>query len=264
MSEAALKVDGLTKRFGGLVAVDDVSLEVNFGALHAVIGPNGAGKSTLINLLSGDLRTTAGRTRLNGRDISSCSPDQRSRLGMGRSYQKTNIFLGFSVFENCRLAAQSREPHALNWLRGAKNYSSVIQAAERALATVGLQARAEAIAANLSHGEQRQLEIAMTLATSPRVLLLDEPLAGMDAEESSRMIQLLQAMAKNHAILLVEHDMDAVFALAQTMTVMVNGRVMASGTPDQIRSNPEVQRAYLGNPEGGGRAQHEHPGARRG
>ena len=249
MNEAALSVSDLTKKFGGLTAVDNVSLQLVKGALHAVIGPNGAGKSTLINLLSGDLPSSSGSIHLHGQEISRMSPDRRSRCGIGRSYQKTNIFPGFSVLENCRLAAQSREPHAFNLFRAAASYRTVLQAAEQALVAVGLQKRSAISAGFLSHGEQRQLEIAMSLATKPQVLLLDEPLAGMGAEEAEKMVILLQELTKDHAVLLVEHDMDAVFALAETLTVMVNGRVLASGTPDQIRNSPEVQRAYLGGEE---------------
>lgn len=249
MSDAALSVRGLCKKFGGLTAVDNVSLDLVKGALHAVIGPNGAGKSTLINLLSGDLLSSSGRIRLNGQDISEMPPDRRSRFGIGRSYQKTNIFPSFSVLENCRLAAQSREPHAFNLFRPAASYRSILRAAEQALSAVGLHHRAAINAGFLSHGEQRQLEIAMSLATSPQVLLLDEPLAGMGTEEAEKMVDLLHEITKNHAVLLVEHDMDAVFALAEVLTVMVNGRVLESGTPEQIRNSPEVQRAYLGSEE---------------
>ncbi len=249
MTEPLLEVTGLTKQFGGLTAVNNVSLELTTSVLHAVIGPNGAGKSTLINVLSGDLPPTAGSIHFHGRDIARSSPDQRSRLGIGRSYQKTNIFAAFSVLENCRLAAQSREPHALSLFRNAASFASVTRAAERALAAVGLEKRVNVVAGTLSHGEQRQLEIAMSLATTPQVLLLDEPLAGMGAEESASMVRLLQDLAKSHAVLLVEHDMDAVFALAQVLTVMLNGCVLASGNPEQIRNNPEVQHAYLGSSE---------------
>ena len=249
MTEPALKVTALTKLFGGLTAVNDVSLQIAKGTLHAVIGPNGAGKSTLIHLLSGDLRPTSGNIALDGRDVSSMPPDQRSRAGIGRSYQKTNIFPAFSVLENCRLAAQSREPHAFNLFRSASSYRPITEAAEQALIAVGLQHRIDISAGFLSHGEQRQLEIAMSLATRPRVLLLDEPLAGMGAEEAAKMVSLLHGLIKDHAILLVEHDMDAVFALADVLTVMVNGCVLESGTPEQIRNSPEVQRAYLGHEE---------------
>jgi branched-chain amino acid transport system ATP-binding protein len=249
MNEAALNVTNLTKRFGGLTAVSGVSIQVIKGCLHAVIGPNGAGKSTLIHLLSGDLLPSSGSIQLDGREISNLPPDQRSRAGIGRSYQKTNIFPTFTVLENCRLAAQSREPHAFNPFRAAYSYRPITQMAEQALEAVGLEHRAQISAGFLSHGEQRQLEIAMSLATRPQVLLLDEPLAGMGAEEAANMVILLKTLTRDHAVLLVEHDMDAVFALADVLTVMVNGCVLESGTPQQIRNSPEVQRAYLGNEE---------------
>ena len=249
MSDHRLRASGLSKVFGGLTAVDSVSLELNVGVLHAVIGPNGAGKTTLINLLSGDLPPTAGSIHFNGQDIVGYSSDRRSRLGIGRTYQKINIFPSFTVLENCRLAAQSRKSHAVNVFRSVGSYPSLKQEAEQALAAVGLEHRARVIAGTLSHGEQRQLDIAMSLATKPRVLLLDEPLSGMGAEESTNMVTLVRKLAKEHAVLLVEHDMDAVFALAEALTVMVNGRVLASGKPDEIRGNPDVQRAYLGTAE---------------
>jgi branched-chain amino acid transport system ATP-binding protein len=236
----------LCKGFGGLAAVDHVSLEVDTGELHAVIGPNGAGKTTLINLLSGDLRATSGGILFRGNEISALTPEQRSLQGIGRSYQKTNIFPGFSALENCRLAAQSRSPRALNWLRDALSYDEIMQQARSALNLVVLSARANDLALELSHGEQRQLEIAMCLATQPQLLLLDEPLAGMGAEESQKMVELIRRVAESHAVLLVEHDMDAVFQLAKRLTVMVDGRVLASGTPEEIRANREVQTAYLG------------------
>lgn len=246
MADAILEVRTLTKRFGGLAAVNDVSLSVTQAELHAVIGPNGAGKTTLTNLLSGDLLPTSGTIIFDGNDISALPPEKRSRLGIGRSYQKTNIFPSFTALENCRLAAQSRAPHPLNWFRAANRYEKILAAAQRALAAVGLASRAQDLALALSHGEQRQLEIAMCLAAEPRLLLLDEPLAGMGAEESQRMIDLIAGLAESHAVLLIEHDMDAVFALAKVLTVMVDGQVLASGTPGEIRNNPEVQRAYLG------------------
>jgi branched-chain amino acid transport system ATP-binding protein len=249
MADAALSVSGLTRRFGGVVAVSDVTLEIAPNAVHAVIGPNGAGKSTLANLLSGELRPTAGAIALGGTDISHLSADRRSRMGIGRSYQRTNVFREFTALENCRLAAQSREPHPFNWFRGALSYRGIIENAERALATVGLRERMSVVAGHLSHGEQRQLEIAMCLATRPRVLILDEPLAGMGAEESAAMVELLRALAADHAVLLVEHDMDAVFALAAVLTVMVNGVVIDTGPPAIVRANPQVQHAYLGAPD---------------
>ena len=191
MADAALRVCGLTRQFGGVVAVNNVSLEIAENAVHAVIGPNGAGKSTLANLLSGELRPSAGNILFDGAEISHLSADRRSRMGIGRSYQKTNVFREFTALENCRLAAQSRNPHPFNWFRDALSYRGIVEAAQRALATVGLKERMEVPAGHLSHGEQRQLEISMSLATHPRVLILDEPLAGMGAEESSAMVGLL-------------------------------------------------------------------------
>ena len=246
MTETLLSARGLTRRFGGLAAVNDVSLDLRRGRLHAVIGPNGAGKSTLANLLSGDLAPTAGTITLDGRDVTGWSPERISRAGLGRSYQKTNIFAPFTVWENVRLAAQSRAPHALRLLRRAGSFDDANARAERALELAGLTGRRDQVAGAASHGEQRQLEIAMTLATQPRVLLLDEPLAGMGTAEAQRMVELLLRLKPDHAMLLVEHDMDAVFALADQLTVMVNGQVIASGTPAEIRADAGVQAAYLG------------------
>ncbi|NBS60371.1 MAG: ABC transporter ATP-binding protein, partial [Betaproteobacteria bacterium] len=208
---------------------------------------NGAGKSTLINMLSGDLPPSSGTVTIGGRDVTGLAAHQISRMGVGRSYQKTNVFLTFTAFENCRLAAQSRQKSSMRFFRPAHRMADVNRAAEAALAAAGLEGRAGSIASALSHGEQRQLEIAMTLATEPRLLLLDEPLAGMGAEESASMVALLKKLVETHAILLVEHDMDAVFALAHRLTVMVNGQVLASGSPAEIRANPKVQEAYLGD-----------------
>jgi branched-chain amino acid transport system ATP-binding protein len=247
MTEVVLSTHGLSRRFGGLAAVDGVSLECRRGRLHAVIGPNGAGKSTLINLLSGDLRPTGGSVRLRGREVTGLPAHRIARLGVGRSYQKTNVFQPFTAFENCRLAAQSRMGTSLRFFRPALAYRALCETAERALDRVGLSARAQLPVAALSHGEQRQVEIAMTLATDPDVLLLDEPLAGMGAEESARIVALLRQLAPDHAILLVEHDMDAVFALADTLTVMVNGAVLESGEPAAVRESRAVQTAYLGD-----------------
>jgi branched-chain amino acid transport system ATP-binding protein len=246
MTEPILSVKHLAKRFGGLAAVDDVSLEVKLGELHAIIGPNGAGKTTLINLLSGDLKATAGQICFRGRDLAQLAPEQRSRLGISRSYQKTNIFPSFTALENTLLAAQSRQPRPLNWLRDARSYAPTMDKARCAIQAVGLADRADQVALALSHGEQRQLEIAMCLATEPQLLLLDEPLAGMGTEESSSMVELIRQLAETHAVLLVEHDMDAVFQLAKELTVMVGGKVLASGAPDAVRANRGVQNAYLG------------------
>ena len=247
-----LEVEGLTKQFGGLRAVSDVGLTVQVGQVHVVIGPNGAGKSTLINMLSGDLLPTAGRVSLNGTDITGMPADRISRMGVGRSYQKTNIFQAFTVLENCRLAAQSRSPHPWRVLTRHDRYEDTIALARHAIVQAELDGREDRVAATLSHGEQRQLEIALSLATDPRVLLLDEPLAGMGAEESQRMVRLINKLKADHAIVLVEHDIDAVFAVADVLTVMVEGKVLASGAPQAIRDNPQVQSAYLGEDEAHG------------
>lgn len=245
-----LHARALCKQFGGLAAVKDVSLDLWLGSLHAVIGPNGAGKSTLTNLLSGDLPPTSGHIVLNGQDVTGLRADAISRVGLGRSYQKTNIFPSFTVWENIRLAAQSREqPMPFNpwgWARSALGMTSVNARAERALEMMGLQSRRDHIAGAASHGEQRQLEIAMTLATEPVVLLLDEPLAGMGVAEAERMVQLLLQLKADHAMMLVEHDIDAIFTLADHMTVMVNGQVIASDKPEVVRADEAVQAAYLG------------------
>ncbi len=246
MSEVLLSAKNLTKRFGGLAAVNGVSIDLQEGRIHAVIGPNGAGKSTLTNLLSGDLPPTSGSVMLAGRDVTGWSPEKISVQGLGRSYQKTNIFLPYTVWENVRLASQSRQPHAANWLRRATKFEAINARAASAIELSGLANRLHSVAGAMSHGEQRQLEIAMTLATEPRVLLLDEPLAGMGVAEAERMVALLLGLKQNHAILLVEHDMDAVFTLADQLTVMVNGQVIASGAPVEVRANADVQAAYLG------------------
>jgi branched-chain amino acid transport system ATP-binding protein len=251
MSDLLLSAQNLIKCFGGLAAVNGVSVDLFRDRIHAVIGPNGAGKSTLANLLSGDLPPTSGRIALNGTETAGLSPERISRLGLGRSYQMTNIFLPFTVWDNVRLAAQSRERHAawnpLRWLSAASAMTAVNQRCERAIELADLTARAGTVAGTISHGEQRQLEIAMTLATEPTVLLLDEPLAGMGQAEAESMVALLLKLKKDHAMMLVEHDMDAVFTLADQLTVMVNGQVIASGTPAQVRSDPAVQAAYLGD-----------------
>jgi branched-chain amino acid transport system ATP-binding protein len=245
-SPPLLAAQGLSRNFGGLAAVRNVSIELRHGELHAVIGPNGAGKSTLVNLLSGHLRPSAGAIQLAGREVAGEPCWRMTRLGVGRSFQRTNIFTSFSVLENVRLAAQAVGLPASRLLRAAHKEKSVIDAARGALERVGLAGSEHRITGTLSHGEQRQLEIAMALAANPKVLLLDEPLAGMGPEESERMIRLLKGLAQEHAILLVEHDMDFVFAVADWMTVMVDGAVLAAGRPEAVRTNAEVQRAYLG------------------
>lgn len=254
MSEVLLSARNLTKKFGGLAAVNDVSVDLWRDRIHVVIGPNGAGKSTLTNLLSGDLPPTSGTITLGGHDVTRAAPERISRRGLGRSYQKTNIFLPFTVWDNVRLAAQSRaaqQPwNPMRWLQNAATNARVNERAEAALELAGLTSRRSAIAGAASHGEQRQLEIAMTLATEPQVLLLDEPLAGMGVAEAERMVELLLRIKPRHAMMLVEHDIDAIFALADHLTVMVNGTVIASGLPADIRNDRGVQAAYLGEDDG--------------
>lgn len=236
----------ITRRWGGLVAVDRVSLDLERGAIHAVIGTNGAGKSTLINILSGEIPPSSGMVELMGQDVTRWSQPRRARAGLGRSYQRNTIYPSFTVFENCRLAAQARRQQAWRWWRAAESCADSVAAAREAIDRVGLQEQAQTLAGALPHGQKRQLEIAMCLAANPEVLLLDEPLAGMGAEETERMLVLLAALKPGHAILLVEHDMDAVFRIADRITVMVNGAVIASGDPEATRTNPDVQAAYLG------------------
>ncbi|MEQ9813349.1 MAG: ABC transporter ATP-binding protein [Azospirillaceae bacterium] len=243
---AILRTEMLTRIFGGLTAVKDASLDFPMGVLHAVIGPNGAGKTTLINMLSGDLKPSQGRILYDGRVVSGLRADQLSLLGIGRSYQKTNIMLELPVLENVRLAAQSRLIRPMRFFTPARRRQDLIDKARAALARVGLAGRESVEASALSHGERRQLEIAMTLATEPRVMLLDEPLAGMGPEETGRMVELLQGLTRDHAVVLVEHDMDVVFSVADTLTVMVNGQVLESGPPAQIRASRAVREAYLG------------------
>jgi branched-chain amino acid transport system ATP-binding protein len=259
MTELLLSAKNLTKHFGGLAAVNDVSIDLYRGQIHAVIGPNGAGKSTLTNLVSGDLPLTSGSIQLNGKDVTGWSAEKISRQGLGRSFQKTNVFLPLSVWDNVRLAAQSRDTqqpwNPLLWFKNSHNATQSIADQATNASTVSiislckLENRMHAIAGTISHGEQRQLEIAMTLATQPQVLLLDEPLAGMGVAEAERMIELLHTIKKDHAMLLVEHDMDAVFALADKLTVMVNGQVIASDSPNRVRADAKVQAAYLGEEE---------------
>ena len=241
-----LVAKNISRHFGGLRAVDDVSLTVERGEIHALIGTNGAGKSTLINVLCGELEPTAGNVELMGHDVTRWSQPRRAQSGLGRSYQRTTIFPNFTVRENCRLSAQARLQRPWDWWTPAARCDSSGRAADGALQRAGLAPLADAVAATLSHGAKRQLEIAMCLATAPQILLLDEPLAGMGAEETERMLVLLNELKMSHAILLVEHDMDAVFRVSDRITVMVNGRVLASDTPQAIRANADVQEAYLG------------------
>lgn len=247
MSAPLLEARALSRFFGGLKAVEGVSLTLTEGELHAVIGTNGAGKSTLINLLSGEIPPSAGEVLLMGQDVARWSQPKRARAGLGRSYQRNTIFGEFTVRENCRLAAQARWQRPWDWWTPATADRNASAAADEAMARAGLAEHATRTAGTLSHGQKRQLEIAMCLASAPRVLLLDEPLAGMGAEETERMLALLNELKTGHAILLVEHDMDAVFRVADKITVMVNGRVIASDAPANIRTNRDVQIAYLGD-----------------
>ncbi|QET03670.1 ABC transporter ATP-binding protein [Cupriavidus pauculus] len=247
-----LQAERLTRRFGGLLAVNEVDLSVGLHEIHAVIGTNGAGKSTLINMLSGELPASSGRLYLQGEDVTGWDQPRLARSGIGRSYQRNNIFLPLTVRENCRLAAQSRAQRAWRLWEPANACRTSRALADEALERAGLAVHADRIASELAHGQKRQLEVAMCLATQPVALLLDEPLAGMGAEESSRMLELLRGLRDGHAIVLVEHDMEAVFAVADRITVMVNGAVIASGEPADIRANREVQLAYLGEMDGMG------------
>jgi branched-chain amino acid transport system ATP-binding protein len=248
MSAEAMLLRGrhITRRWGGLVAVNDVSIDLARGDVHAVIGTNGAGKSTLINMLSGEIPPSSGSVELLGQDVTTWSQPKRARAGLGRSYQRNTIYPTFTVMENCRLAAQAAWQRPGRWWESASACVNSTDAARQAAHSAGLTDYLEHTAGLLSHGQKRQLEIAMCLATSPQVLLLDEPLAGMGAEETERMLELLAQLRRDHAVLLVEHDMDAVFRIADLITVMVNGSVIASGTPQAIRDNAEVQSAYLG------------------
>jgi len=249
VAEALLAVDGLSKRFGGIVAADAIALDVGAGELHAVIGPNGAGKTTLIGQLAGELRADAGTIRFAGHDVTAMPVYRRSRLGLARSFQIVSLFPDFTALDNVALAVQAHAGHSFRFWRDARREDALRVPARAALARLGLAARADVPVAQLSHGERRQLEIAMTLASRPRLLLLDEPMAGMGPEESARMIAILRELKRELAILLIEHDMEAVFALADRITVLVYGRVIASGAPDAIRADPDVRRAYLGEQE---------------
>ena len=251
MDDALLEVRGLTKVFGGLVATNRVDLEVVAGETHAVIGPNGAGKTTLIAQLAGEVTPDAGVIRFAGRDVTELPTPARSKLGLARSFQITSVFGDFTALDNVALAVQAHAGHSFRFWRPARRERTLREPARGMLAAVGLGERAQVTAAALAHGEQRQLEIAMALATAPRLLLLDEPMAGMGLDESQRMIRLLGGLKGRHTILLVEHDMDAVFALADRISVMVYGRLIATGTPEEIRGNAEVRQAYLGEDFGG-------------
>jgi branched-chain amino acid transport system ATP-binding protein len=248
-TDPLLRIDALTKRFGGVIASDGITLAIPRGELHAIIGPNGAGKSTLIGELTGEIAPDSGRVHFAGRDITALPVHQRSALGLARSFQITSLFLDFTALDNVALAVQAHAGHSFQFWRNARTDPALREPARAVLAQVGLAHRAEAPCANLSHGEHRQLEIAMALATRPSMLLLDEPMAGMGPDESVRMVQMLKALKKTLTILLIEHDMEAVFALADRITVLVYGRVIASDAPAAIRANAEVRKAYLGAPD---------------
>jgi branched-chain amino acid transport system ATP-binding protein len=241
-----LETRELYKHFGGLVATDRVSLSIREGELHAVIGPNGAGKTTLIAQLAGELRPDSGVILFDGRDVTRFPVQRRAASGLARSFQITSVFPSFSALANVALAVQAHAGHSFRFWRAASGDKALTGPARDALELVGLGPRADVPAELLSHGEQRQLEIAMALATGPRMLLLDEPMAGMGPAEGALMVDLLRKLKRRYTILLIEHDMDAVFALADWITVLVHGAVIATGTPDEIRSDPEVLRAYLG------------------
>jgi len=249
VADALLQVEGLTKRFGGVIASDQVMLDVRAGELHAIIGPNGAGKTTLIGQLTGEIVPDAGRILFDGADITGLPTYRRSALGLARSFQITSLFLDFTALDNVALAVQAHAGHSFHFWRDARSEDSLRGPARAALARVGLAERADVTAANLSHGELRLLEFAMALAAKPRMLLLDEPMAGLGPEESARMVDMLRALKRELPILLVEHDMEAVFALADRITVLVYGRVIACDVPDKIRANEEVRQAYLGEQE---------------
>ena len=244
-----LEVRGLKKSFGALRASDGIDLEVREGETHAIIGPNGAGKTTLIGQLAGELRSDRGEVRFAGENITALPAPARSRKGLARSFQITSIYPDFSTLENVMLAVQAHAGHSFRFWSPAREEAALRAPAEAILEELGLGARAGVRAANLAHGEQRRLEIAMALAVRPRLMLLDEPVAGMGAEETQRMIAFLSTLKGGKTIILVEHDMDAVFSLADRVSVLVYGRIIATGSPQEIRANPEVRRAYLGEEE---------------
>jgi branched-chain amino acid transport system ATP-binding protein len=246
VADPLLRVENLVRRFGGILATDNLSLDVANGELHAIIGPNGAGKTTLISQLTGQLLPDSGTIRFAGQDITGLPAYRRSALGLARSFQITSLLPDFTVLDNVALAAQAHDGHSFHFWKNARKEMHLRKAAQAALDRVGLAHRADVIVSDLSHGEQRELELAVALATKPQLLLLDEPMAGLGVTESARMVKLLQELRREVTIVLVEHDMDAVFALADRITVLVYGRVIASDVPAAIRQNAEVRRAYLG------------------
>ena len=251
MSEPLLQVSHLAKRFEGIIASDDIILNIEPGELHAVIGPNGAGKTSLILQLSGQLRPDSGQVTFAGADITTMPMYARAALGLARSFQITSLFLDLSVFDNVMLAVQAKIGHSFHFWRNARHDPALREPAMALLERVGLAAHADRRCGDLSHGEHRLIELAMALAGSPRMLLLDEPMAGLGPEESARMVSMLLALKREVTILLVEHDMEAVFALADRISVLVYGRVIATGLPAEIRANAQVREAYLGEQEAG-------------
>ena len=249
MAEPVLRVDGLVKRFGGVVATDNLSFDILPGEIHAVIGPNGAGKTTFVAQISGLLKPDLGTVRFDGVDVTHMSAPARSRIGLARSFQITSIFRNFTALQNVAMSIQAHAGHSFRFWRAAAKDEQLMGPARQILERIGLGERAETLAANLSHGEQRQLEIAMALATAPKLLLLDEPTAGMGPEDSERMKRFLLGLKGEYSMLLIEHDMDTVFTLADRITVLVYGRAIATGTPEEIRINDEVRAAYLGDEE---------------
>ncbi|MHC1947625.1 ABC transporter ATP-binding protein [Bradyrhizobium sp. UFLA06-06] len=246
MPDPLLRVDNLVRRFGGITATDNLSMEVVPGELHAIIGPNGAGKTTLISQLTGQVMPNSGTIRFAGRDVTNLPSYKRSRLGLARSFQITSLLKDFSAIDNVALAAQAHDGHSFRFWGNARKERHLRESARAALERVGLGTRADIVVSQLSHGEQRELELAVALATRPQLLLLDEPMAGLGVTESARMVALLKELRKEVTIVLVEHDMEAVFALADRITVLVYGRVIACDVPDAIRKHDEVKRAYLG------------------
>jgi branched-chain amino acid transport system ATP-binding protein len=249
MADALLTIEGLTKRFGGVIAADTITLDIPAGEFHAIIGPNGAGKTTLTGLLTGEIKPDGGRVRFDGGDITGLAVDRRSHLGLARSFQITSLFRDFTARDNVALAVQAHSGHSFRFWQEARRDVRLREPAEAALDRVGLGGRAHMRVDALSHGEHRQLEIAVALATRPRLLLLDEPMAGMGADESARMVAMLRELKGTITIVLIEHDMEAVFALADRITVLVYGRVIASGEPKAIRADAAVREAYLGEQE---------------
>ena len=241
-----LQIRQLTKRYGGLLATDQLSLSLAPGELHAIIGPNGAGKTTLIGQLSGEVVPDSGAIEFDGEDITALLPAQRALRGLARSYQITSVFPEFSVLENVTLAMQAHRGHSFGFWTPMLAQPALVEPAVRAIAQAGLSERCTSKVSELAHGERRQLELAMVLVAEPKLLLLDEPMAGMSHQESGNVVRTLQGLKGRYTMLLVEHDMDAVFALADRISVMVYGRIIASGTPDDIRNNEEVKIAYLG------------------